>query len=57
VFVEEGHGRFRRRKIQVGQELGGSVALATGLSVGERVAMRGGLLMNELNKPQDQTQR
>jgi cobalt-zinc-cadmium efflux system membrane fusion protein len=57
VFVEEGQGRFRRRKIQLGQEMGGSVAIDTGLSVGERVATRGALLMNELNKSQDQTER
>jgi membrane fusion protein, heavy metal efflux system len=56
VFVEEGQGRFRRRKIQPGQEMAGSVAIATGLSVGERVATRGGLLMNELIKSQDQTE-
>jgi hypothetical protein len=35
----------------------GSVAIATGLNVGERVATRGALLMNELTKSQDQTER
>jgi cobalt-zinc-cadmium efflux system membrane fusion protein len=57
VFVEEGHGRFRRRRIQLGQEMGGSVAIDTGLGVGERIVTRGALLMSELNKSQDQTQR
>src|SRR5262245_58916397 len=57
VFVEEGRGRFRRRRIQLGQEMEGKIAIARGLSVGERVATRGGLLMNELNKSQDQVQR
>jgi RND family efflux transporter MFP subunit len=57
VFVEEGHGRFRRRKIQPGQEMAGSVAIATGLSVGERVATRGGLLMNEVSNSQEQAER
>jgi membrane fusion protein, heavy metal efflux system len=53
VFVEESPGCFRRRKIQLGQEMDGSVAIDTGLREGERVATRGGLLMNELNKSQD----
>jgi cobalt-zinc-cadmium efflux system membrane fusion protein len=57
VFVEEGHGRFRQRKLQVRQEMGGSVAIDTGLSVGERVVTRGALLMSELNKSQDHTER
>jgi membrane fusion protein, heavy metal efflux system len=57
VFVEERHGRFRRRKIQPGQEMAGSVAIATGLSVGERVATRGGLLMNEVSNSQEQAER
>jgi cobalt-zinc-cadmium efflux system membrane fusion protein len=57
VFVEEGSGRFRRRKVQVGQEIGASVAIANGLNVAERIAIRGGLLMNELSKSQDQAER
>jgi len=57
VFVEEGHGHFRRRKIQVRQEMGGSVAIDNGLSVGESIVTRGALLMGELNKSQDQTER
>jgi len=57
VFVEEGNGRFRRRQVQVGQEIGLKVAIASGLSVSERIATRGGLLMNELSKSQDQAER
>jgi cobalt-zinc-cadmium efflux system membrane fusion protein len=57
VFVEEGHGCFRRRKIRPREEMGGSVTIDTGLSGGERVATRGGLLINELNKSQGQAER
>lgn len=53
VFVEESPGRFRRRHIKVGSETGGSLIVKDGLQPGERVATRGGLLLNEQMKNEE----
>lgn len=47
VFVEESSGHFRRRRVQVGREVGGWVVITSGLQSGERVVTRGGLLLDE----------
>jgi cobalt-zinc-cadmium efflux system membrane fusion protein len=52
VFVEESRGHFRRRQIQAGHETNGMVVIDSGLQPGERIVTRGGLLLNELGKPQ-----
>jgi cobalt-zinc-cadmium efflux system membrane fusion protein len=45
VYVEEG-GRFVARDIQVGDERGGRVRVLKGLRAGERVVMKGALLVD-----------
>jgi cobalt-zinc-cadmium efflux system membrane fusion protein len=50
VFVQEGTGRFRRRQIQVGPQVGDSVVVNGGLRPGEIVASRGALLLDEVGK-------
>ncbi len=50
VFVEDGLGRFRRRRVEVKREMQDYVAVASGLQPGDRIATGGGLLLNELFK-------
>jgi len=50
VFVEEAPGRFRRQRVQVGHEAGGRVVASGGLRPGERIVIRGALLLGELSK-------
>jgi membrane fusion protein, heavy metal efflux system len=50
VFVEESHGRFRRRAVQVKRDADGMVLIESGINPGERVVTAGGLLINELKK-------
>ncbi len=50
VFVEESPGRFRRRQVRIGREVGGQVTIEEGLRPAERVAARGALLLNQLIK-------
>jgi len=45
VYVEEG-GRFVAREVEVGDERGGRVRVLNGLKPGERVVMRGALLVD-----------
>ncbi|MFN2645246.1 MAG: efflux RND transporter periplasmic adaptor subunit [Burkholderiales bacterium] len=46
VYVEDPSGRFVARDIEVGDERGGRVRILKGLQSGERVVMRGGLLVD-----------
>ena len=46
VYVEEPSGRFIARTIEVGDERGGRVRVLKGLEPGERVVMRGALLVD-----------
>lgn len=46
VYVEEPSGRFIARAVEVGDERGGRVRVLKGLQPGERVVMRGGLLVD-----------
>ena len=46
VYVEEPGGRFIARDIDVGDERGGRVRVLKGLRAGERVVMRGALLVD-----------
>jgi cobalt-zinc-cadmium efflux system membrane fusion protein len=46
VYVEEPSGRFIARTIEVGDERGGRVRVLNGLEPGERVVMRGALLVD-----------
>jgi membrane fusion protein, heavy metal efflux system len=51
VFVAEGPGRFRSRRVHLGQEVErGSFVVDSGLRADEMVATRGALLLNELRK-------
>jgi hypothetical protein len=50
VFVQEGAGRFRRRQIQVGPQVGDAFIVSSGLRVGETIASRGALLLDEMGK-------
>ena len=45
VLVEEAPGRFRKRKIEIGQEINGSVMINSGLKVGERIVTKGAVLL------------
>ena len=54
LFVEEEHGRFRRREIKVGNESEGLTVIEDGLKPGERVVTHGVLLLNGITgKPQE----
>jgi cobalt-zinc-cadmium efflux system membrane fusion protein len=46
VYVEEEHGRFSPREIEAGDERGGRVRVLKGLQAGERVVMKGALLVD-----------
>jgi cobalt-zinc-cadmium efflux system membrane fusion protein len=50
VFVAEGPGHFRPRRIQVGREIEGGFIVDSGLHAGEMVATRGALLLSEISK-------
>jgi membrane fusion protein, heavy metal efflux system len=46
VYVEDASGRFVARDVEVGDERGGRVRVLKGLAPGERVVMRGALLVD-----------
>jgi membrane fusion protein, heavy metal efflux system len=46
VYVERPDGSFEAREVQIGRNRDGQVAILAGLSVGERVVVRGGLLLD-----------
>jgi len=46
VYVEEQDGRFTAREVEVGDGRGGQVRVLKGLQAGERVVMRGALLVD-----------
>ena len=46
VYVERPDGSFEARDVQIGRNRDGQVAILAGLSVGERVVVRGGLLLD-----------
>ena len=46
VFVEESPGKYIKRKVETGAEINGSVVISAGLKEGERVAVRGSLLLS-----------
>ena len=43
VFVAEAPGRYRLRRVEVGERGGGGVALAGGVEAGESVVVRGAM--------------
>jgi membrane fusion protein, heavy metal efflux system len=45
VLVEEAPGRFRKRKVEIGYEVDGSVMINSGLKVGERIVTKGAVLL------------
>jgi membrane fusion protein, heavy metal efflux system len=45
VLIEEAPGRFRKRKVEVGHEVDGSVMINSGLKVGERIVTKGAVLL------------
>jgi membrane fusion protein, heavy metal efflux system len=45
VLVEEAPGRFRKEKVEIGQEVDGSVMINSGLKVGERIVTKGAVLL------------
>jgi membrane fusion protein, heavy metal efflux system len=45
VFVEEAPGRYVKRTVETGNEVGGATIIRSGLKEGERVVVRGGLLL------------
>jgi len=45
VLVEEAPGRFRKRKVEIGHEVDGSVMINSGLKVGERIVTKGAVLL------------
>jgi cobalt-zinc-cadmium efflux system membrane fusion protein len=45
VLIEEAHGHFRKRKVEVGHEVDGSVMIDSGLKVGERIVTKGAVLL------------
>ena len=46
VFVEESPGKYSKRSVEIGTEIDGAVVIRTGLKEGERVVVRGGLLIS-----------
>jgi cobalt-zinc-cadmium efflux system membrane fusion protein len=46
VYVERPDGSFEAREVQIGRNRDGQVAILAGLAVGERVVVRGGLLLD-----------
>src|SRR5262249_1529986 len=45
VLVEEAPGRFRKRRVEIGHEVDGSVMINSGLKVGERIVTKGAVLL------------
>ncbi|MBO0860477.1 MAG: efflux RND transporter periplasmic adaptor subunit [Chloracidobacterium sp.] len=45
VLVEEAPGRFRKRKVEIGREVDGSVMIKSGLEIGERIVTKGAVLL------------
>jgi membrane fusion protein, heavy metal efflux system len=45
VLVEEAPGRFRKRKVEIGREVDGSVMINSGVKVGERIVTKGAVLL------------
>ena len=45
VLVEEAPGRFRKRKVEIGYEVDGSVMIKSGLKIGERIVTKGAVLL------------
>jgi cobalt-zinc-cadmium efflux system membrane fusion protein len=45
VLVEEAPGRYRKRKVEIGHEVDGSVMINSGLKVGERIVTKGAVLL------------
>jgi membrane fusion protein, heavy metal efflux system len=45
VLVEEAPGRFRKRKVEIGHEVDGSVMIKSGLKAGERIVTKGAVLL------------
>jgi multidrug efflux pump subunit AcrA (membrane-fusion protein) len=50
AFVQQSPGRFRRQKVELGEQVGDDVIVKSGLNPGEVVASRGALLLNEIGK-------
>ena len=46
VFVEESPGRYLKRAVEIGDEINGATIVRSGLKEGDRVVVRGGLLMS-----------
>jgi cobalt-zinc-cadmium efflux system membrane fusion protein len=46
VFVEDSSGKFMKRGVETGPEIDGAVVVLSGLKEGERVVVRGGLLIS-----------
>ena len=47
VFVEQAPWRFVRRDVQLGPDRDGATAVTSGLAPGERIVVRGGVLLND----------
>ena len=45
VLVEEAPGRFRKRRVEIGHEVDGSVMINSGLKAGERIVTKGAVLL------------
>lgn len=45
VFVEEAPGKYIKRTVETGNEVGGATIIRSGVKEGERVVVRGGLLL------------
>ena len=45
VLVEEAPERFRKRKVEIGHEVDGSVMIKSGLKAGERIVTKGAVLL------------
>ncbi|WP_248633969.1 efflux RND transporter periplasmic adaptor subunit [Novosphingobium nitrogenifigens] len=57
VFVDEGQGRFRLRKVQLAEDRGGRRVVLSGLKPGERVVVDGAFHLNtERNRQATETQ-
>ena len=46
VFVEESPGRYIKRAVEIGDEINGATIVRSGLKEGDRVVVRGGLLIS-----------
>ena len=47
VYVETSPWTFQQRNVQLGAEDGNNVRILSGLKVGERIAVRGGIFIND----------